>query len=307
MFCEGKVLDESGQPVKLDAAIFADTGDEPIAVYRHIRELKKRAKKARIKLLIRTKGKISTDLLKGQNSTGQRFASIPAYTLVEGQVQNVRDVEAAQAEDQQLTLDERDAESEELDQEEPESTVGRTRRQCSKEYKIEVIERAIREELIGVKRGERVPKDVIVHQYIGISLDESGRSLRIRQNTKKKWVRVHFPLIEQFFFTRPICKEFLALRYSYEIPRSACVYCPFHDDNEWLAIKAVPEDWALAVKVDEGLRTSGAVANRKMDSPMFVHRSCLPLVQIEFKANDDERAKQLPMNFNRECMGVCGV
>ena len=269
MFQEGLVLLPTGEPVVLDASIFADTQDEPVAVYEHLAWLKARPK---AKILTPSKGRISDGLLTGQNSTGQKMISIPAYTLEEGS-----------------------------DKE------GRTRRQCSKEYKIEVIERCIREEIIGVKRGQRVPKDVLVHQYIGISLDEGGRALRIQANQRHKWVKVHFPLIQQFFYTRPLCKQFLAARVPHEVPRSACVYCPFHDDNEWIAIKAVPKDWALAVKVDDGLRTTGAVGNRRMNSPMYVHRSCKPIKEIEFIPRDDPRAKQLPMNFNQECMGVCGV
>jgi hypothetical protein len=269
MFSEGMIR-FNGERVALDAAIFADTQDEPKAVYRHLEWLQQQSGPL---ILVRSKGRISEHLLRGENSTGGRFASIPAYTLTNGE----------------------------------DGKEGRTRRQCSKEYKIDVIERAIREEIIGVKRGQRVPKDVVVHQYIGISLDEAGRAMRISANQKHKWVNVHFPLIEQLFFTRPLCLQYLDTRVPHKVPRSACVYCPFHDDNEWLAIQAVPEDWALAVEVDEGLRTSGAVANRKMDCAMYVHRSCKPLVQIEFKPKDDPRARQLPMNFNRECMGVCGV
>ncbi len=72
-------------------------------------------------------------------------------------------------------------------------------------------------------------------------------------------------------------------------------------------MKAVPEDWALAVKVDEALRIPGNVVNRNIHAAMYLHRSCQPLVQIQFQASEDLRAKQLPMNFNGECMGVCGM
>ena len=40
----------------------------------------------------------------------------------------------------------------------------------------------------------------------------------------------------------------------------------------------MPEDWELAVKVDEALRVKGNILNRNMDAEMFVHRSCQPLV-----------------------------
>jgi hypothetical protein len=43
-----------------------------------------------------------------------------------------------------------------------------------------------------------------------------------------------------------------------------------------------------------------------MDAEMFVHRSCQPLVQIDFQPKvKDDRQASLP--FWRECMGVCGV
>ena len=48
------------------------------------------------------------------------------------------------------------------------------RRQCTREYKIEPIEKEIRR-LLDVKKGNRVPKSVIVEQWIGISTDEIQR------------------------------------------------------------------------------------------------------------------------------------
>ena len=48
------------------------------------------------------------------------------------------------------------------------------RRQCTAEYKIEVVNRTIRRELLGLKPRQRIPKDVLIHQYFGISTDEAG-------------------------------------------------------------------------------------------------------------------------------------
>ena len=103
-----------------------------------------RADGAGCPILVRTRGQISADLLKGENSTGQRFAAIPAYTAaIEG------------------------------------GDEGQTKRQCTKEYKVEVIDRCIRYELLGLVPGSRLPKDVTVHQYIGISWDERSRAFDI--------------------------------------------------------------------------------------------------------------------------------
>jgi hypothetical protein len=79
------------------------------------------------------------------------------------------------------------------------------------------------------------------------------------------------------------------------------VYCPYHSDKEWLAIKAVPEDWELALKVDRSLRIDGAIVNRNMDSQMFAHRTCVPLDQVQFR-----HERQLNF-FSLECEGMCGV
>jgi hypothetical protein len=108
--------------------------------------------------------------------------------------------------------------------------------------------------------------------------------------------------------TREACKIWLSEfgHVPHEVPRSACVYCPMHTDEEWLRVQAVPEDWALAVSVDQSLRVKGNVVNRNMDAEMFLHRSCQPLVQINFLPRP-EGQKQDEIPFWRDCLGVCGV
>jgi hypothetical protein len=64
-------------PIKLDAAIFADTGEEPEAVYRHLEWLQSLNGPP---ILVRSVGRLGDDLVNGRNSTGGRFASIPAFT-----------------------------------------------------------------------------------------------------------------------------------------------------------------------------------------------------------------------------------
>jgi hypothetical protein len=94
----------------------------------------------------------------------------------------------------------------------------------------------------------------------------------------------------------------------HEVPRSACVFCPYHSDHEWKRIKAEdPEGWARAVQIDEGLRKPGVVVNRKLDAKMYLHRSLMPLSEITWPADTSPRDRQLSINFSAECMGVCGV
>ena len=287
-FDAGEILDSAGYPIRLDAAYFADTQDEPQAVYRHLEWLLRRVKNYQIH--VRTKGKLSGDLMRGVNSSGQRFASIPAFTLGS-------------------------------------DGVGQVQRQCSKEYKIEVIDQAIRRELLGLPAGRGVPAGMKVVQYLGISLDEAGRAVRVMRNRvpqkfrdeAKRWDygRLQqffstrrwgfgFPLIDRFI-TRGGCHEYLAPRVPHQTPRSACVFCPFHDDSEWARVREVPEDWQLAVGVDRSLRVQGNIVHRNMNQQMFLHRSCQPLELVQLDVKPDPRKAQLSINFAAECLGVCGV
>ena len=249
----------------VDVAIFADTGDEPKAVYKHLDWMESLNS---VPILRRSRGVLSNDLMRSKNST-TRCAAIPAYTMMPG------------------------------DEEEK-----RTLRQCSKEYKVEVIELAIRRELVGLKSRQRIPKNVRLIQLVGISLDEAGRFERMKK--RRTLGIMEAPLI-RMFMTRLSCVSWLAEfgNMPHEAPRSACVHCPMHNDEEWAKVKDEPEDWALAVRVDEALRTPGTIVNRGMDAEMFLHRSCKPLVQIDFKPKPEDRQTEIP--FWRECLGVCGV
>jgi hypothetical protein len=258
-------------PLKLhfDAAIFADTQWEPKEVYRHLKWLQSLGGP---QIIVRSAGSLGQHLIRGTNSTNQRFASIPAFTT--------------------------DGEK-----------IGRTKRQCSKEYKIQVIGQALRQDFLGLKPGQHVGSNTHVTSYVGISFDEAGRAMRMQKNAPEpKYITRKFPLID-WFMTRENCKTWLA-RYGnvpHEVPRSACVFCPFHSDAEWLKIKANKSDWARAVEIDTALRTTGSVANRNITQTMYLHKSCKPLVQIEFKVSVDPRAAQSNMHFAPECLGVCGV
>ena len=107
--------------------------------------------------------------------------------------------------------------------------------------------------------------------------------------------------------TRGMCLQYLSGRVPHQTPRSACVYCPYHNDAEWLNIKDVPEDWDLAVRVDRALRADGVVFNRKLDQKLYLHRSCQPLELVVFNPKPSIRETQLSMSFAGECEGVCGV
>ena len=271
------LLSMEGRIQKFDCAIFADTQDETAETYGHLEWL--RSLPCDIPILVRTKGCLSADLARGENSTHQRFATIPAFTSpAEGDTRRK----------------------------------GQMRRQCTKEYKIEVIERTIRREVLGLAPGRPVPKGVTVHQYIGISWDERSRAAdiefrRFRKNGKPRrgWT-CHFPLLAMNGeaapgWTREYCeKVYLPEHVPHAVPRSACKQCPFHSDAEWNHLKQHPKEWADIVQIDRELREPGRIVNRNLDQKLYLHDSCRPIDQVDF-----ERHGQL--GFAMECEGGCGL
>ncbi len=258
------------QPL-IECAVFADTGEEPAAVYRHLDWLRSLGGPP---IFARSTGsRLGDDLRHGRNSTGQRFASIPAYTAA---------VEGANA--------------------------GIVRRQCTKEYKVEVIERFIRREMLNLEKGQRIPKGVSVYQSYGISLDEAGRSVRIRGRLESRpWITPVFPLLERGM-TRADCYGWLRdFGVPHEVQKSACVFCPFKSNAEWRRLRdADPEGWARAVEIDNALRVPGNVVNRGLDQKLYVHRSCVPLERADL-GDGDERQYYFNLNWTAECAGMCGV
>jgi hypothetical protein len=254
----------------IECAIFADTGEESASVYAHLEWLQSLGGPP---IVVRTIGRLGDDLTRGRNSTGGRFASIPAFTAA---------IEGAKA--------------------------GMVRRQCTKEYKIEVIERFLRRELLGLQRGQRVPKGTSIAQVYGISLDEAGRSIRIRSRLEDRaWLTPEFPLIDRMM-TRGDCLNWLeAFGVPHEVQKSACVFCPFKSNAEWRRLRDTDsEGWARAVEVDVALRVEGAVVNRKLDQKLYVHRSCVPLDKANL-GDADPRQYHLGLNWVSECAGMCGV
>jgi hypothetical protein len=252
--------------LRFDVAIFADTQDEPDSVYAHLDWLETLSGPT---ILVRTAGRLGDDLIHGRNSTGQRFASIPAFTKS------------------------------------AEGKVGKVRRQCTSEYKIRVCERTIRRELVGLKPYQRMPPGTTVVQYFGISKDEEIRAIRAKDRfLGLKWCRPEYPLLD-LGWSRRDCGEYLRGRVPHPVPKSACVFCPFKTNQAWKELKATdPAGWRRAVEVDNALRAEGSVCNRKLDQQLYVHRSCVPLEVIDF----DRLAPSTldPMTVG-ECHGMCGV
>lgn len=90
--------------IQIDHAIFADTGEEPGDVYKHLAWLRS-LNGPPIHVVYNGQGRLGDDLIYGQHGSSRRFATIPAF------------IQAG-----------------------PNSQRGQARRQCTYEYKIRPIE-----------------------------------------------------------------------------------------------------------------------------------------------------------------------
>ncbi len=173
---------------------------------------------------------------------------------------------------------------------------GLAKRQCTREYKLTPIETELRD-LLGLGYRQVTPPGVFVELWIGISRDEIIRMKPSRQS----WIENYWPLVE-LGMTRDDCKAWFAEHYpDLQLPRSACIGCPFHTDEEWIEMKkSDPESWADAVFVDESLRAKGRA--ERFGGEMYLHGSMLPLSDVQFC----HTSPQLSL-FGNECEGMCGV
>ena len=172
---------------------------------------------------------------------------------------------------------------------------GMLRRQCTREYKVAPITKKIRE-LIGLKYRQRAPRETLVHQYIGISYDEAIR----QKPSRNHWIEHSWPLVERGI-RRLDCLDWMVRR-GYPAPRkSACTFCPYHDDRTWRDMKADdPESWGDAVQMDEAIRDGV----RGTKERLYIHRSLCPLARIDWDRITG--SNQVDM-FQDECEGLCGI
>ena len=175
---------------------------------------------------------------------------------------------------------------------------GMLRRQCTQDYKIDPIHRELRK-LLGLKFRQRWPKEVQINQWIGISVDEVQRMKLSRISA----VRNCYPLVQRRI-SRLGCIQWLK-KHGFPIPpKSACVFCPYHDDVMWQEMKQnSPKDFARAIEIDRAIRPGIGKENLK-DCDWFLHNSRQPLDQVIFK-----NKKRVPVGFffDNECEGMCGV
>jgi hypothetical protein len=284
------------------AAIFADTQDEPASVYQWLDWLEKQLPFPVYRV---TRGKLSEDALKIRTTKdGRSFTttSIPYFSLSKnGKVGKIQ------------------------------------HRTCTADYKIKPImakcrEIIGREQMTAWRRGHAAslklltqwkrecraarkqklfppfrPQDAwedcqrhpIIIQWIGISTNEASRA----KESREPWSLHRWPLFEARM-SRHDCLIWIKKNGYPEPPRSACVFCPYHDDIEWRRLKdSEPAEFERALAFERACQQQKGLTDN-FHSQLFLHRSCLPLSQVDFSTEEDHGQINL---FNNECEGMCGA
>lgn len=177
----------------------------------------------------------------------------------------------------------------------PNGTKGMLLRKCTTDFKLIPLQREQRRILKESGR-ERVIS------WIGISTDEASRM----KESRVKYIENRWPLVE-LGMTRNDCLIWIKKRGFHEPPKSACSFCPYHNDYQWRRLKSDdPEAFRDAVEFELDWNRIVLTDSRPSHTKgkIFLHRSCKPLSEVDF-STDEERG-QLNM-FNNECEGMCGV
>ena len=171
------------------------------------------------------------------------------------------------------------------------SSGGMGMRQCTNEYKIQPIQKKLRD-LLGYAPRKRIPEGA-VSLWIGISTDEVVRV----KPSRVKWIEHCWPLID-LRMSRDACLTWFTNRGYPQPPKSSCLGCPYHSDRQWIEIKNGPkEEWDDLIYID------GLVRNRtKMKDQQFMHRSLKPIGEVDFSYIENQHDM-----FGNECEGMCGV
>jgi hypothetical protein len=204
-------------------------------------------------------------------------------------------------------------------------------RQCTEDFKILPIRRFLRDEVISksewkewktrhknalkklsdwnisvkeAKHNKQVPPlrpkeaweecqdDPLIVLWIGISIDEADRA----KESRVPWIRHWNPLLDHGI-SRSHCQKGVP-----GAPRSACRFCPFHSDAEWIRQRdEEPDEFEQSVSYEKKLQ---AAAKGILKGVPYLHDSLKPLDEVVF----DTRPSHMQLDlFRNECSGMCGV
>lgn len=168
---------------------------------------------------------------------------------------------------------------------------GQGKRQCTREFKIEPLEKKQRQ-LLGFEPRQRIPARSC-EVWIGISTDEVVRA----GAAYTSWTVNRYPLLEKRM-SRQDCVTWLQSHRFPVPPKSACIFCPYKSNAEWRWLRDNdPKAWAEALEIDRLIRSTPGMRERE-----YLHRDRVPLGEVDL-STDEERGQGLLM----VCEAGCGL
>jgi hypothetical protein len=180
-------------------------------------------------------------------------------------------------------------------------------RYCTRDYKIRPINKFLKQycqinkntvkklyfDEIEQRNRYSVSYNSTIELALGISTDEAARM----RDSQVPYQTHFYPLIE-IGMSRQKCLDWMKINGYKTPPRSACYFCPYHDDAEWRNLRDnYPELFAKAVEYEKLLQSQTKGTTLKLTP--YLHDSLIPLDKCTF-----------PGDKNRmigECEGMCGV
>lgn len=168
---------------------------------------------------------------------------------------------------------------------------GQGKRQCTREFKIEPLEKKERE-LLGYAPRQRIPAGSC-EVWIGISTDEVVRA----GAAFTSWTVNRYPLLEQRMSRRD-CVAWLESRGFPVPPKSACIFCPYKTNAEWRWLRDHdPKAWADAIEIDRLIRSTPGMREQE-----YLHRDRVPLDQVDLRTDEEAGQGMLMV-----CEAGCGL
>jgi len=241
-----------GEVERCDYAVFSDTGGEKTRtlVYYELL-LKWEQEHEGIPLYKADYKNLKKDLLNQTNSSGNRFASIPAFTMNNGEK-------------------------------------GMLRRQCTNEYKIAMVNKKIRE-ILALPGRSRYPK-IEIYQGITLDEAHRMKIPQEKWKINvypfcgyKIYADAKCEKIDSLIMTRNDVLNWYKEKNLPVPEKSSCTFCPFQSDQNWIRLKTTePQDFETACQVDEAIRDSSM---KGIKSRIYLHDSLKPLREVIFNEN----------------------
>jgi hypothetical protein len=231
MSCENKKYGIKHPLVPIyDAILFCDLGNEPRWVYDQVYFIKCACEDAGIQFYI-LESSLHSDYIK--NFGKSRVVSIPFWTIDEN------------------------------------GKKGKMMRNCTLDYKINVMQKFVRSELLGYRKGQRTrAEDIKTHEmHLGFSIEEKHRC---KENPHKMFVN-KFPLCDMDLERK---NNFAYIKdvWGLETKASACTFCPFHRNYFFKHLKNnCKEEYESVLEFDDLLEKGQP--NTKIRSKLYISRS----------------------------------